>query len=153
MSFESDLREIARIPFFAALEFEARRLLAFSAETRILRSREVLFVKGEISDCGYLLLNGSLEIDGQRAIDGTQVLNPPVLIGEMALLTETVRPATLIARTPATVLRISRALFARILKEHPRSAIQTRALIEDRLVAFKQDIAQARARNFLDPTI
>ena len=150
MSLDSDLRELARIPLFGALEYEARRLLAFSAETRILRRDDILFRKAEASDGGYFLLAGELEIDGGDGL--ARKIRPPTLIGELALITDTQRPATVIAKSPSTVLKIPRQLFQRILKEHPRSAMQTRTLIETRLTAFARDLGDARNRNFLDVT-
>jgi CRP-like cAMP-binding protein len=150
MSLDSDLRDLARIPLFAALEYEARRLLAFSAETRILRTDDVLFRKGERSDGGYFLLAGSLEIDRADGSAARKIINPPILVGELAILTDTERPATVTARAPSTVLKIPRHLFQRILKEHPRSAMQTRALVESRLTSFARDLGEARKANFLD---
>ena len=60
MALEDDLRNLSRVPFFAALEPDARRLVAFSAETRILRAGDVLFRRGEPSDCAYVLMQGRL---------------------------------------------------------------------------------------------
>jgi hypothetical protein len=52
-----------------------------------------------------------------------------VLVGELALLTETVRPATAIAAEPTTVIRISRNLFRKVLEGFPEAA----RLMRDRL--------------------
>ncbi len=150
MSLETDLREMARIPLFEALEYEARRLLAFSAETRILRADDILFRQGERSDGGYLLLNGALDVEGGGA-KARVVLRPPTLVGEIALLTQTDRPATVIASQPSTVLKISRTLFQRVLREHPRSAAQIKHFVETRLTTFKRDLEETRQRNFIDP--
>ena len=145
MSLDDELREFSRISLFASLEFDARRQLAYSAETRILRSGDILFRAGESSDCGYVLIGGMLAINGLE-----QTLQPLLLIGETALITETVRPATIVAKMPATVLKITRSLFTRTLKAHPRSAVQVRSLVEQRLSAMTNDMADTRARSFLD---
>jgi len=151
MSLDSDLNELARIPIFAALEYEARRLLAFSSETRILRAGDVLLRKGERSDCGYLLVNGTLELTPNNKAVESKIIRPTVLIGELALLTETERPSTVTAVSPSTVLKISRNLFLRVLREHPRSASQARNLIESRLRSYARDLGETRAAHFLDP--
>ena len=150
MSIEDDLRDLARIPLFATLEFEARRQIVFAGETRILRYDDILFRQGERSDAGYLLLNGRLEIEAGRGVRGQKVISPPSLIGEMALLTETERPVTILARAPSTVLKISRLLFHRVLKENPRSAAQVRSLVELRLRAYSQELEATRRNNFSD---
>lgn len=148
MSLEDDLRQLSSIPLFAALEHEARRLLAFSAETRILNAGEALFRKGERSDCGYFLLSGLMEIEPADSHGDRKLIRPPVLIGEIAMLLETERPATIVASEPTTLLKITRSLFQRVLREHPRSASQTRQLIESRLIAFARDMDESRRRNF-----
>ena len=46
------------------------------------------------------------------------------LLGELALLTETVRPVTATANEPSTVLRIPRTLFLKMLEGYPDAAAQ-----------------------------
>jgi CRP-like cAMP-binding protein len=153
MSLENDLRELGRIPLFAAMEYEALRLIAFAGEARILRAGDVVFHKGDISDGGYVLLNGLLELESPLATGAPRAIVPPMLVGEMALLTETERPGTLIARSPSSVLRITRDLFQRVLREFPRSARQTRDFVESRLADYMRDITETGERRFLNPDI
>ncbi len=141
MALDDDVRDMARLPLFQEIEPEALRLLAFSAETRILRMGDVLFRKGEPSQDGYFVLSGSFQIE-DPAHPGTQKVVPTFsLIGEMALFTNTERPATIVAREPATVMQIGRHVFHRVLKEYPKSAQKVRASVEARLTAFTQSLA------------
>ena len=55
MALEDDVRDMARLPLFQDIEPDALRLLAFSAETRILRMGDVLFRKGEPSQDGFFV--------------------------------------------------------------------------------------------------
>lgn len=140
MALDDDVEKLARHPLFAALAPEALRLLAFSAETRVLRAGDVLFRKGEPSTCGYLILSGSIALD--KAGDGSaaRVIRPPALIGETALIAQTQRPATAIAREGSSVLRISQALFRRVLSEYPESAERLRQTLGARLTNFLAEI-------------
>ena len=133
MGLEDEIRKLARIPAFAGIETEALRLIAFSAETRILRAGDVLFRRDEISDDGFVVLAGSIAMDasGDGAVTA-RIVRPPGLIGDLALLTQTRRPATAIAREPSTVLRISRLLFRRVLHEFPDSAERLRQSVSTR---------------------
>jgi CRP-like cAMP-binding protein len=142
MALEDDIRDMAQLPIFQEIEPDALRLLAFSAETKILRKGDLLFRRGEVSDAGFLVLSGSFKIESPTKRDGAEfVIEPYSLIGEMALLTATERPATVTAREPSTVLRITRAVFHRVLKEHPKSAVRVRASIEARLARFTGGLA------------
>ncbi|MDO9441051.1 MAG: cyclic nucleotide-binding domain-containing protein [Beijerinckiaceae bacterium] len=142
MSLEDDIRNLTRIPLFADVEIDALRLIAFSAETRILRAGDILFRKGEVSDGGFVVISGSLsldpEIEGGR---GLQAVGPYSLVGELALMTQTERPVSAVARDATTVLKISRPVFQRVLKEFPRTAARLRLSIESRLIAFTKSVA------------
>jgi len=151
MSLSDDIRNLSRIPLFAELEPEALRLIAFAGETRILRAGDVLFHRGEASNCGYIVLTGSIALDA--AGDGSpavQIVGPNALIGEIALISQTERPATALAREPSTVLKVSRSLFHRVLKEFPVSANHLRTAIQARLVDFTQELEELRRRS-IDP--
>ena len=145
MGLEDDIGKLARIPAFAGIEREALRLIAFSAETRILRAGDVLFRRDEISNDGFVLLAGSIAMDASSDGAATaRIVRPPGLIGDLALLTQTRRPATAIAREPSTVLRISRLLFRRVLHEFPDSAERLRQSIGTRLLQFTGELGSVR---------
>ena len=44
---------LAALPFFADFERDALKLIAFSADTRIVRTGDVLFRKGDPADAGF----------------------------------------------------------------------------------------------------
>jgi len=146
MALDDDVKNLARNATFAELEPEALRFLAFSAETRILRAGDVLFRRGDNADGGYIVLTGSialvLEDDGSAA---EKIITPQNLIGDLALITETQRPATAIAREPSSVLKISRTLFHRILAEFPASAARLHAHIAKKLTGFVDELSRAES--------
>src|SRR5580700_10382931 len=87
MGLEDDIRKLARIPAFAGIETEALRLIAFSAETRILRAGDVLFRRDEASNDGFVVLAGSIAMDASGDGAATaRIIRPPALIGDLALL-------------------------------------------------------------------
>jgi CRP-like cAMP-binding protein len=142
MSLDEDLRNLSRIPFFATLETDARRLLAFAGEARILRGGDVLYRKGDASDGGFVVQSGAIVLtsgDTPTASDA-QIIRPHTLIGEIALISQTERTTNAFAREPSTVLKISRPLFHRVLKEHPISAARLKAFIEKRLTDFTSEL-------------
>ncbi|QBR71352.1 cyclic nucleotide-binding protein [Beijerinckiaceae bacterium] len=140
MRLEDDIRTLARNPTFAAIEPEALRLIAFSGETRILRAGDILFRRDELSNDGFVVLAGSIAMDTSGFGATARIVRPPGLIGELALVTQTRRPATAIAREPSTVLRISRPLFHRVLNEFPASAEQLRQSLSERLRQFTEEL-------------
>lgn len=142
MTQDNDIDNLARIPLFAIFEESALRKIAFSAESRVLRTGETLFRRGEESDGGFVLTMGSLGLF-RREDDPApaHVLRPWALIGETALVAPSARPASARAMEPATLLRISRALIHDILEQHPDTAARARNFFRDRLVDFTRNAA------------
>jgi CRP-like cAMP-binding protein len=147
---DDDLHDLTRHPILAVLEPEALRFIALSAAQRILRNGEVLFRRDEPSDGGYFLRSGSVVFEPAGEARGEKIIRPPTLIGEMALIAPTRRPATAVAREPSGVLQISRTLFQRALAESPRSAERVRRLLEKRLHGFAQELSALRENAFED---
>ncbi len=145
MALEDDIGKLSRNATFAALEPDALRLIAFSAETRILRAGDILFRRDEPSNGGFVVLSGSIALDASDLGAATaRIIRPPALIGDTALLTQTLRPATAIAREPSSVLRISRQLFHRVLTEYPGSAERLRRSLAARLSQFTRELDALR---------
>ncbi|HMF05778.1 MAG TPA: cyclic nucleotide-binding domain-containing protein [Methylocella sp.] len=147
MGKEDDLSKLARNPTLAALEPLALQVIAFTAETKTLRAGDVLFRRDEIANDGYVVLTGSVAVDPSGLGAATAwIVRPPGLIGDIALLTQTRRPATAIAREPTSVLRISRQLFHRVLNEFPGSAERLRQALGTRLQQFTAELGSVRRK-------
>lgn len=147
MGKEDDLSKLARNPTLAALEPLALQVIAFTAETKTLRAGDVLFRRDEIANDGYVVLTGSVAVDPSGlGAARAWIVRPPGLIGDIALLTQTRRPATAIAREPTSVLRISRQLFHRVLNEFPGSAERLRQALGTRLQQFTAELGSVRRK-------
>jgi len=137
MALDDDVFHLTRNAAFLGFEPEALRLIAFSAEKRILRAGDVLFRRGEPADGGIAVMSGSIALtakDDASAAD--RIVGPQSLVGELALITETQHAVTAIAREPSSVLKISRMLFRRVLQEFPISAEKMRETLEKNLQNF-----------------
>lgn len=141
MNLEDEIDALRRLPFFAEFEPEALRLLALGAETRKLRAGDVLFRRGEDSDGGYVLTSGALALTTRDdGLPAEMILRPYALLGETAVVAATSRSATAIAREPSIVLKIARALFHRVLEEHPLTAARLRRRLARRLAEFSREL-------------
>ena len=140
MALQDDVRNLASLPAFRHLDPEAIRLIAFSAETRILRNGDVLFRGGDTSDGGYVVLSGAIAMQGPP----DTIVRAPALIVELALVAETLRPATAVAREPSSVLKVPRALYRRILSEYPLSAMRMRSVVAAKLFAMRGELEGLR---------
>src|SRR5437867_1458024 len=128
MSIEDDIAVFEGVPTLRQLGRNALRILAIGAETRYVHNGEVLFTAGEKADAGFVIQEGSflLRPSNPGATDIDLSVGPGTLLGELALLKETVRPVTATALEPATVIRISRSLFLKMLEGFPDAAERLR---------------------------
>ena len=122
VSIEDDIAFFERVPTLRMLGRTALRILAIGAESRYVHQGEVLFNAGEPTDCGYVVQEGSFRLDAFEGRRDEIVAGPGTLLGELALIAETKRPATATAREPSTVIRISRSLFLKMLEGYPEAA-------------------------------
>ena len=147
MLIDEGFRRLSRIALFSELEPEALWLIAFSAETRILRAGDILFRRGEPSDGGFIVLSGAIALHNDAASGfADAIIGPEGLVGEIALITDTHRPVTAVANEASTVLKVPRSLFHRVLQEFPRSAARVRAVMANRLTSFVGELAAFRSR-------
>jgi CRP-like cAMP-binding protein len=146
MTIEDDIAFLQRVPTFAQLGFSALQIVAIGSEAKQLDENEVLFNAGDAADAGYVIQTGALKLlrpDAKKADNGVMV-GPGVLIGELALLTETKRPVTAIATEPTTVMRISRSLFRKVLEGFPDAARLMRDRLAERANQASAEISAVR---------
>src|ERR1039458_6425785 len=141
MSLEHDITFFEQVPTFAVLGKPALRILAIGAETRHLWTRALLFYAGELADGGYIVQEGSLLLEPNSPLEGEQfTAGPGSLVGELALLTDTVCAATAIAKGPTVVIRISRSLFKKMLEGYPAAAQNLRDMVAERVDRWTREL-------------
>jgi CRP-like cAMP-binding protein len=133
MTIEDDIAFFERVPTLGLLGRDALRILAIGAESRYVHGGEVLFGAGDEADAGFVIQEGSFSLaSGSAGDDEPLVVGRGALIGELALITETTRPATATALEPSTVLRIPRGLFLKMLDGFPSAAEKLRDILASR---------------------
>ncbi len=146
MSLATDVERLSKVPLFAHLEPEALRLLAFSAETVALKKGDILFEAGDVADCAYVVLTGSLNLAHQEF---EKTAPPNSLIGETALTVITSRPASARALEPATLLKITQPTFRRVMQEYPECALRVHQHLAQNLKSFTRELENLRQRGFV----
>jgi CRP-like cAMP-binding protein len=144
MTIEDDIAFLERIPILRRLGAPALRILAISAESYRVEPDQVLFTAGETAEGAYIVQRGSIGLRSGRDGETEVLAGPGTLLGESALLTETRRPATATAREGSTVLRISRAMFLKMLDGYPDAAERLRDVIAARTDQWERDMQNVR---------
>jgi CRP-like cAMP-binding protein len=126
---------LAATPLFAGLSSEALEALVGHLELVVLDPGQVLFREGDPGDALYVIVEGevSVVLEGPPRAE-VQRLGPGAFLGEVALLTDQPRGATVAAATAAELLRIDRVTLASVLREHGDMLRAVLRFVRDRLV-------------------
>ncbi len=115
---------LRQIPLFSGLDdYALERLVAMSTEIA-LQPGELLIREGDMGDAMYIIVQGNLQVR-KRARDGEIVLaerGAGEVIGEMSVLDQAPRVASVIALTPTRALAIDQETFMALLDWSPTAA-------------------------------
>lgn len=124
MALDDDIQFLSTISLFKAFSAQHLRLLAFGAERMVLRRGRELFQEGQSADCAYIIVSGTITLfhHSKQGRINLRSIGTGAILGEMALIAQTNRPTGAVADTETEVIRLSRAIFHRILEEYPELA-------------------------------
>lgn len=112
---------------FAPLDVRAVEGLAASLEQLTPTSGTVLIRAGDVGDRYYLVVDGELVVTrGSTAVNS---LGPGDAFGEVALLDDVRRTATVTCTTDAVVLAVGREAFLEAVTGHPQSLAAAREVV------------------------
>ena len=146
MTIEDDVAFLERVPLLKRLGTSALRILAIGTESYSVQTGEVLFSPGDDADCAYVIQQGSFTLQPDRPGESETIVESGALLGETALIVESQRLETAIAREESIVLRISRAMFLKMLESNPEAAQRLREMFAARAEQSARDIEKIRER-------
>ncbi|MGE0397168.1 MAG: cyclic nucleotide-binding domain-containing protein [Kofleriaceae bacterium] len=128
-------RALAATPLFAGLPKEALEALVANLTLVSLEENGVLFHEGDPGDALYVIVEGevSVQAEGPPRVEMAR-LGPGTFIGEVALLTDQPRSATVTAVQTSELLRIDRHTLSRVLADHGDVLRALLRFVRDRLV-------------------
>ena len=135
MSLTKEVELLKKIPLFANVETSKLKLLAFTSERVSFDAGERVFEQDEIGDAAYIIVDGEADVI-VRGPAGPVVLARVAkndFIGEIAILCDVPRTATVQATTDLVTLRISKDLFFRLITEFPQMAVEIMRVLAHRL--------------------
>jgi CRP-like cAMP-binding protein len=135
MTLDDQIALFSQIPLFEGFDTQHLRLLAFGAEERKLIKGSKLFTHGMYSDGGYIIADGRVDLLHENGIEIFGSYSAGALIGELALISDSTRFGTAVAKSEVLTFKISRALFHKMLSEYPQIA----NLLQNRLAKNLQE--------------
>ncbi len=135
MTLEAEVQSLRQVPMFKDIDPARLKLLAFTSERVQFAGGQRFFAQGDLSDAAYVILDGRANVLLNTPNGEIQVaeLGGNALVGEMGILSDTPRSATITAAEPTTALRIDKRVFLELLAQFPQMALAVMRELAQRL--------------------
>lgn len=132
MLLKEEVQLLRRIPYFAKVDPCRLKLLAFASSRVSYDANQELFHQGDAGDCAYVLLDGSADILMEAPEGEVKIgeVKGDCIVGEVCLLCDGVRTATVRTTTPVEALKICKDAFSKVLIDPGVTREVTRAFAE-----------------------
>ena len=146
MSLKQEFELLRRVPIFAEIEPSKLKLLAFMSERVGFDPGKPLVRQGDPADAAYLIIEGHAEVMVETPAGPVLVATngPNELVGEMGILCDSPRNATVCAKDRVVALRISKEPFMRMVREFPTMAVSIMQELAQRVTSTNIQLSAAR---------
>ncbi|HEX2032373.1 MAG TPA: HEAT repeat domain-containing protein, partial [Actinomycetota bacterium] len=144
LSLMERMMALRQVPLFRELAPGDLRRVAEAAVEHLYPHGTLLAESGEPGDAMHVVVSGEVRVVAEEPGGPTEIARrgPGYIVGEMAILSDQPRMASLVADGDVRTLSLDRARFQRILRDRPDAALAVVRELCDRL---RQAHAQARA--------
>lgn len=136
MDVYQEAEQLKKVPMLARLDASKLKLLAFTSQSLSFNDGDIICRRDDVADCAYVIMQGEVDViadtaDGQADVVATRGSNE--LIGEMAILNNKPRNATLRAKGKVRALCIDNDTFIALVSENPAVALDVMRQLSVRL--------------------
>lgn len=148
MTLDNEVRSLQALPMFRGVDATKLKLLAFASERLSFAENDHFFRQGDPSDAAYVVLSGKVHVVLENDGACLKVADLPrgSVVGEMGILTDNPRSASIIAAEPTEALRIRKDVFFDLIKEFPQIGIAVMRDIAARLDRTNTQLAAMQGR-------
>lgn len=138
---------LRKVPLFSELDDHTLREIANAAVEQRWEAGQEIVRQGDTGVGVFIIRSGRVEIAQERGGKAEKIseIGQGSVFGEMALLDEFPRSATVRAIEPTTCLGITRWHFRGILESHPQIALKLLPMLTKRLRAAEAHVHEAAA--------
>jgi CRP/FNR family cyclic AMP-dependent transcriptional regulator len=147
MSIDQEVEVLRKIPLFANIEPAKLKLMCFASERLIFEAGQNMVEQGDAGDSAYIIVAGTADVvvetpDGPLTV---AEMGKNDIVGEIAILCDVPRTATVTATSELTALKITKDLFLRMVADFPEIAVEIMRVLAHRLEHTTAQLRQARA--------
>ena len=147
MDINEEAQELSRVPIFSKLDTSKLKLIAFTSERLSLDDGDYLFYFSDPSDSVYLILEGVLQVTVEHDNDVVEVmveLSKNQLIGEMGVISNSPRSASIRSAGSSSVLKIEADTFMTLLMENSSMSLHVMRELTEKLNNSHKQVIKLR---------
>jgi CRP/FNR family transcriptional regulator, cyclic AMP receptor protein len=147
MLLKDEVDLLRKVPLFAHLDPAKLKLLAFTSTRASFKPGQELFHQGDEGDAAYLILSGEAEVIADTPSGEVPVatIGQNAVVGEIAILCEVPRTASVRATSRLETLKIEKEHFLRLIREFPDMGVEIMRELGQRLTKTTAELSQARS--------
>lgn len=142
--YRENLGMIRNVPYFARMDLEVLKVLAFLCKRRTFRPEEFLFEQGELGNEAFYIISGTGTVTRRDNGDVRPIgdIGPERFLGTLALIMRSKRLFSLKATTPMVCLVLERKKFQAQMSSNPQMAQLFLEAIAGRIVDWEERYLQ-----------
>ncbi|OUS14669.1 cyclic nucleotide-binding protein [Rhodospirillales bacterium 47_12_T64] len=146
MSIEQEVEALKNIPLFTNIEPSRLKLMAFASERMIFKAGQELFHQGDAGDAAYIFIDGEADVivdtdDGPLVV---ATFGKNEFVGEIAILCDVPRTATITAKSELVTLKITKELFFNMVMDFPEMGVEVMRVLAHRIDKTTSQLTEAR---------
>ena len=145
MSIDDEVEILRKIPLFANIDPAKLKLMCFASRRLTFSDGQSLCVQGETGDSAYIIINGTADIvieNNEHVVVASVGRNE--IIGEIAILCDVPRTASVVATSELTALEVTKDLFFRMVTDFPEMGVEIMRVLAHRLEHTTAQLLKAR---------
>lgn len=148
MSMKEEVEILRNIPLFSKLEPAKLKLLAFTSDRLTFEPGQAFFQQGDPGDAAYIIIEGEADVLIQTPKGPVKVaaLGRNAIVGEIAILCDVPRTATIVAQQKTVTLKINKETFFRLVQEFPQMAVEIMRELARRLEKTNEQLRDTVAK-------
>ena len=145
MSIDQEVDILRKIPLFANIDSAKLKLMCFASRRLTFQVGQSLCTQGEPGDSAYIIIDGNADVVVENK--GPLVvakMGRNDIIGEIAILCDVPRTASVVATSELTALEITKDLFFRMVTDFPEMGVEVMRVLAHRLEVTTAQLLKAR---------
>ena len=147
MSLDQEVDILRRIPLFSNIDPAKLKLMAFASERMTYHDGQAVVRQGEPGDSAYVILEGEADVSVETPNGPLTVasLGRNDIVGDIAILIDIPRTATVTAKGELVTLKLTKELFFQLVNDFPEMAIEVMRVLAHRLEQTTVQLREAQA--------